>query len=162
MKYTLLSFLFIALVVGCSKGKLETTPKLELVSTSDLFVPLPTQTQPTGLRVVLSFLDKEGDAGDSLIIRRTRTNRRQGCDPNGSGLCTLRDTVKIKIPSFPLNSKGEFEVNFRHSDMTSAFEPPARPGGGKEPDTLTYRFVVRDRAGNKSDTVVLENVVVQR
>ncbi|TCJ12022.1 hypothetical protein EPD60_15810 [Flaviaesturariibacter flavus] len=162
MKYTLLSFLTIALVAGCSKGKLETKPKLELVSTSDLFVPLPTQENPSGLRVVLGFLDKEGDAGDSLIIRRVRTNRRQGCDPQGSGICTLRDTIKMKIPDFPQNSKGEFEINFRHADLVSSFAPPVGAGGRKEPDTLVYRFVVRDRAGNKSDTLVLENVVVER
>jgi hypothetical protein len=159
MKYTLSSLLFIALVAGCSKGKLETKPSLRVVGTSDKEIQFNGTFQ-----VRLEFLDKEGDAGDSLIVRRTRINRRPGCDPQGSGICTLRDTVKYKIPEFPVNPKGEFEITFTYNQLTSAFTPPISllDPSQKEPDTLVYRFVVRDKAGNKSDTAILENVVVRR
>jgi hypothetical protein len=154
MKYTLLPFLLLALITGCSKDNFETKPQLKLLSVSDKVVP-----RNGTLDVALEFTDKEGDVYDSIFVSKQRLNVRT--------TATTRDSFRLKVPTFPNNTKGElsFTLNYQQH-LISAQTPLSVPGTSNpvlfEPDTVNIRFVLRDKAGNKSDTLVIDNVVVQR
>jgi hypothetical protein len=154
MKYTLLSILFLALITGCSKDKFETKPQLKLLSVSDKVVP-----KNGTLDISLEFTDKEGDIYDSLFVSKVRLNART--------TTTTRDSFRLKVPTFPNDTKGElaFTLNYQQH-LISAQSPLTVPGTNNpvlfESDTVNIRLVLRDKAGNKSDTLVIDNVVVQR
>jgi hypothetical protein len=153
MKYTLYSILFLALIIGCSKDKFETKPQLKLLSVSNKVVP-----KNGTLDVNLEFTDKEGDIYDSIFVSKVRLNART--------TQTTRDSFHLKVPAFPNNTKGELAMTLNYQlHLISAQSPPLVTGTNPpqyEADTLNIRFVLRDLAGNKSDTLVIDNVVVQR
>jgi len=71
------------------------------------------------------------------------------------------------IPDFPKTDKGEFEITLDYSnDLTTALTAIPIPGSGtpakKEIDTLRIKILARDLGGNKSDTLVVDNVYVTR
>lgn len=146
-----LALLLLFTFIACGKDKFETVPQLKIKSKSTDVVPFN-----GNLTVTLQYTDKEGDVDDSLIVVRQRLNRRNTVTPPSS---------PYKIPSFPDFKKGEFEVNFRFNfDLIVGLSPIRIPGSNPaqfEPDTLTLKFVARDKAGNKSDTVST-GVVVNR
>jgi hypothetical protein len=155
MKNTLTAFLFLALITGCSKNKFQTKPQLKLLSTSALDV-----AKNGTLEVSLEFTDKEGDVDDSVLVRRYRTNRRP-VGPQGTKL----DSFRLKIPDFPDRQKGELNIIFSYQDLIMTVDDLSVPGTNPvqiESDSIVYKFVARDKAGNKSDTLVLNNVVVHR
>ncbi|RYY40403.1 MAG: hypothetical protein EOO08_04520 [Chitinophagaceae bacterium] len=153
MKNSLLAFLSLALFAGCNKDKFQTKPQLKLLEAGELTVPYN-----GSLRIRLEFTDKEGDVDDTLFIRRVRTNLRT--------TPTVRDSLKIKVPDFPDRTKGEIILDLTYSNfLISAASPLNVPGTNppvKESDSLTYKFVLKDRAGNKSDTLVVDGIVVER
>jgi hypothetical protein len=154
MKYTFLSILLLALIAGCSKDKFESKPQLKLLSVSDKVVP-----KNGTLDVRLEFTDKEGDVYDSLFVSKVRLNVRT--------TQTTRDSFHLKVPNFPDNKKGELSFTLSYQlHLISAQSPLTVPGTNNpvlyESDTLNFRFVLRDKAGNKSDTLVIDNVVVER
>jgi hypothetical protein len=70
------------------------------------------------------------------------------------------------IPDFPATSKGEFDVTLTYQfGLVFGLSPIRIPGSNpvqNEPDTLSLKFVARDRAGNKSDTLTISNIIVIR
>ena len=70
------------------------------------------------------------------------------------------------IPDFPPTDKGEFEVTLGYQfGLVFGLGPLRVPGSNpirNEVDTLRLKIVARDRAGNKSDTLVVDNVYVTR
>ena len=143
----------ILLLVACDKDKFQTKPQIKLVSVSTEVVPIN-----GGLSVVLEFTDKEGDVSDTLYITKQRLNART--------TTTIRDTLEYAIPEFPKTTQGEFELNLSYqNELISAETPPRIPGSEPpqyEPDTLNIKFLVKDRANNKSDSVIVSNIVVLR
>lgn len=152
MKKILISCLLIAAVVSCNKDKFQTKPQIKIKSTNyEGVVP-----QGGTLRVNLEFTDKEGDVSDSLWVIRERLNLKSPAVLTASS---------YKIPAFPNTSQGEMEVDLNY-DFGLTFGIPAIriPGSvpaQNEPDTMNLKFVVRDKAGNKSDTAVL-GIIVNR
>jgi len=148
----LFSILFILIISACSKDKITTKPQLELKSTSTDVVQIN-----EALRVLMKFTDKEGDVDDSLLLVRERLNVK--------GPIVMPES-KYSIPKFPDFSKGEFEVTLTYQFGLIFGLPPIRiPGSNptrNEPDTLNLKFVARDQAGNKSDTLTLSNIIVIR
>lgn len=138
-------------ILACGKDKFQTVPQLKIKSKSTDVVPFN-----ENLSIILEYTDKEGDVDDSLIIVRQRLNIKKPL--------TLAPSP-YKIPTFPDTQKGEFEVNFRYTfDLTVGLIPIPIPGTNpqqNEPDTMVLKFVARDKAGNKSDTVAT-NVIVRR
>jgi len=138
-------------ILACGKDKFQTVPQLKIKSKSADVVSLN-----ENLRVTIEYTDKQGDVDDSLIIVRQRLNVKKPL--------TLAPSP-YKIPTFPDTQKGEFEVNFRYNfDLTVGLTPIPIPGSNpqqNEPDTMVLKFVARDKAGNKSDTVTT-NVIVRR
>ena len=139
-------------MIACDKDKFETVPQLELKSRSTDIVPVNGT-----LRLNIEFRDKEGDVSDSLLVVRQRLNVR--------GPLQLAPSP-YGIPDFPKTDKGEFEVSLEYQFGLVFGLPPLRiPGSNpvrNEIDTLRLKIVARDKAGNKSDTLVVDNVYVTR
>ena len=140
------------LVNACGKGKFETVPQLSLKSVSPDLVPVNGT-----LKIRIESTDKEGDVTDTLLVVRQRLNTR--------GPITM-PVNPYSIPDFPKFQKAEFEVNLTYQfDLILGLSPIRIPGSNPvryEVDTLRLKIVARDKAGNKSDTLVINNVHVCR
>ena len=136
-------------ILACGKDNFETKPQLEYLSrNTDIVNP------GQALRLNIEFRDKEGDVSDTLFIVRQRLNKR--------GAVQL-PAAFYQIPDFPKTDKGEFEITLKYGDhLTAALTPIPLPGSRKEVDTLRIKIVARDLGGNKSDTLVVDNVYVIR
>ena len=141
-------------MISCDKGKFETVPQLTLKSRSPEKEPVEVNDP---LRLNIEYTDKEGDVSDSLFILRQRLNQNGAVTPPKS---------PYDIPTFPTIDKGEFEITLDFIDLTYNLNAISIPGSGspakKEIDTLRLKIVARDKAGNKSDTLVVDNVYVIR
>ena len=150
MKKILAVCLVAGIVVACSKDKFQTKPQISVKSTSSDIVPANSDW-----RVTLAFTDKEGDVSASIFFVRQRFNKRGA----------FRDPViKYKIPDFPNSSQGDIQINFNYQQqLVFGYSPIIIPGtGGRlESDTMAFKFVVKDKEGNKSDTAVA-NVIIMR
>jgi hypothetical protein len=95
---------------------------------------------------------------DSIIIIKQRLNKRV--------VPTLRDTIRIKFPVFPVKPKTEIVLTLDYQNhLISAQNPPFIPGSNppqKEVDTLVLRLAVKDNAGNVSDTITSPQIQVFR
>ena len=139
------------LLVACGKDKFETKPTIEIKSKSGDVIP-----RNSDLVVDLRVTDKEGDVDDSLVVVRERLNARAIGD-------RVRE-LKYKIPEFPDNTSVDMEVVLENAmALTLALEKIPIPGTGGEfePDTLSMKFVVIDKAKNVSDTVSTNVVVIR-
>jgi hypothetical protein len=141
------------LALACSKGKLTTTPKLELKSLSTKVVPVNGT-----LRVDITVKDKEGDISDTFYVKKIRLNKRV--------VATLRDSFYYQVPEVPSKTyKSEFQIDLDYQTILSAISPPVIPGSNppqKEPDTLMLKFALKDKGNHISDTLVVPQVIVIR
>lgn len=153
MKQILFYSALVLLLAACGKDKFETKPQLVLKSQSTDVVPIQ-----GNLRLVFEFTDKEGDVSDTLFYKKERLNVRK--------VETKTDSLGLKVPEFPNTQKGEFVINFDYENyLKSAINPPRIPGSVPseyESDTLNLKFILKDKAGNKSDTVRIDNLIVLR
>jgi len=149
-----LALIIVLGMISCDKGKFETVPQLTLKSRNPEKEPVEINDP---LRLNIEYTDKEGDVSDSLFIIRQRLNQNGAVTPPKS---------PYDIPTFPTIDKGEFEINLDFIDLTYNLNAISIPGSGspakKEIDTLRLKIVARDKAGNKSDTLVVDNVYVIR
>lgn len=151
MKKILAFCLVAAVIVACNKDKFQTKPQIKIKSASTEIVP-----RNSGLRVTLEFTDKEGDVTDSVLVVRERLNSKAP---------VVMPVSPYKIPSFPNSTKGEIELDLSYqSGLVFNINPIYIPGTNPqqfEPDTMNLKFVVRDHAGNKSDTATLGVIVIR-
>ena len=144
--------IIVFVVVACGKDRFETIPKLKLKSRNADIVGLG-----SSLILNIEYTDKEGDVNDSLLIVRQRLNVKGPVQLAAS---------PYGIPNFPNTDKGEFEVTLAYQfGLVLALTPIPIPGtvpARREIDTLRLKIVARDAAGNKSDTLVIDNVYVTR
>jgi hypothetical protein len=137
--------------IACKKDKFNTTPSLKLKSISSKVIPVNSDMQ-----VELEFTDKQGDlAGDTLMFIKVRNNER--------ATLTTRDTLNLALPDFPEKNKGLLELALSYQNfLISAVSPPTLPGGGNESDSLTMKFILKDNASHHSDTLVINDIVIER
>jgi len=145
---------FVFLLPACGKDRFQTKPQLKLISVSSDVVPVN-----GNLKVVIEYTDKEGDVSDTMYVTKQRLNARK--------VRTLFDTLALAVPEFPKTPKGDFEITLPYQGgLISAEQPPRRNPGVEpaeyEPDTLSIKFLVKDKANNKSDSVIVNNIVVLR
>ena len=148
-----LALIIVLGMMSCDKGKFETVPQLRLTSRNPEKDPVK---EGDPLRLNIEYTDKEGDVSDSLFILRQRLNQNGAVTPPKS---------PYDIPTFPTIDKGEFEITLTYSfDLTVNLSAISIPGSGskKEIDTLRLKIVAKDKAGNKSDTLIVNNVYVIR
>ncbi|HSB93099.1 MAG TPA: hypothetical protein VLC28_08285 [Flavitalea sp.] len=138
-----LTVLCLALVFACGKDTLQTKPSIKVKELNG------TQIPPGAiLRVTLEFNDKEGDLGaGELTYVRDRLNSRPV-----PGAFDKADTARYVLPVFPDRETGDIDVDIPYDFMD---EDP------NDNDTMVFRFMVIDRAGNKSDTITSEQVVAR-
>lgn len=145
-------FIFAAFVfASCDKGKFSTRPSLTLKNVSTYVVPVN-----GSLNFTFSFTDKEGDISNLLYVRKIRMNQRI--------VPTLRDSFALDVPQFPKKVYGEIDLNMDYNNyLVSASNPPQTGTPPKaENDTLVFKFVLKDEADNKSDTVTTNKIVIVR
>lgn len=142
--------LFAVLVVGflaaCGKDKYETKPTLTFKSVSADVVP-----NGGTLRFEFEVTDKEGDISDTFYMRKIRINKL--VKP------TIRDTFRIPFPQVPDTKKGIVELNLTYQNyLVSAINP----GNPAQNDTVVFKFAIRDKAKNVSDTFTSNPIVILR
>jgi hypothetical protein len=141
MRNTVLFSIIILSLFSCKKDKYTTTPQLKYKSVNTK------QLQRGGtLKFTLSFTDAEGDLTDSLWVQKIV---RACPDKSNSSFTQL-----YKIPAFPTskNQSGEIIVAYEYIQIN-----PICPSRN---DTAVFRFVLKDKAKNKSDTVVSDQVII--
>lgn len=147
-----LTSLFLLFIIACGKDKFETVPQLKFKSRSTDIVEINGD-----LKLTIEFTDKEGDVDDSLILVRQRLNKKSPL---------MLAPSPYPIPKFTATSKGEFVVTLTYQYGLILGITPIHISGSvpsrNEPDTLSLKFVARDKAGNKSDTLTVNNVYVIR
>lgn len=138
-------FFFVSLLilaVACSKDKFETKPRLEIkdYNTKDVY-------QGGTLRIRLNYFDKEGDLSMAPFTAIIRRQNILPLDPTQD----KADTLISSLPEFPAKDNGEITFTLGYNFLKESTV---------ENDTLIFRFSVIDNAGNLSDTVVSDRVVI--
>ncbi len=144
MKTKIWIVLFIATVIfSCNKDKYTTKPQLTLKSVSSTSV-----IQNENLRFEIEFTDKEGDVIDTLYL--DTESRLTNC-PNPPSNKTF-----YPIPAFNAtkNQKGIFEINFRVGTDFQVCQ--------NRNDTLRFKFCLKDKAKNLSDTLISPAIAIAR
>ncbi|MDB5246620.1 MAG: hypothetical protein JWQ40_1014 [Segetibacter sp.] len=141
----LLTIFIIGVLTGCGKDGVDSRPTLKIKSVSNDIVPLNGT-----LSFEFDFTDLEGDVSDTLYMKKIRLNKR--ITP------TIRDSFKLKVPDAPSKQKGILRVELGYQNFLITGNPPGTP----ENDTLLFRFVLKDKANNKSDTAISEQIVIIR
>lgn len=141
-------------VVACKKDQFTTKPQLTFKSINAERVP-----KNTGFSMKLDVTDKEGDISDTMYIQRVYLS------------CTAEPlTLVKKVPDFASHSslKAEIDISFWYGDVSTM--PPGyntslpngcTGSGGARVDSGYYRFWIRDKAMNISDTVNSPIVVLE-
>ena len=139
MRYPVLfSIILITFFSSCKKDKFATKPSLKFNSVNSTVL-----SQGGTLIFNLSFTDAEGDLTDTLFITKFEPN-----------CVASRFNAKYAVPPFPTgkNQKGDVIVTFDYNGVS----PKCFPRN----DTAVFKFVLKDKAQNISDTAVSGNIVI--
>lgn len=152
-KLVLYSAIVLTVILGCSKDKFGTTPSIKIKSIS------PGSQVPFGVDLVfdLDFTDKQGDL-DTVFIKKVRLNTLPV-------QMQLNPLIVYPVPDFPAKSKGELQITINYNNPLISAQPPHTQTGAPnntEPDTLVFKMVLKDKAGNVSDTLATGPIVVER
>ncbi len=142
----LIAVLIIGGIVACKKNAYNTKPTIVLKSISSNIIPVG-----GSLTIELQVTDKEGDVTDpaTLSMIKLRLNKKITEVVNN-------DTLTKKVPFAPDTQDGFILMNLDYNNfLISAVSPT-------ENDTIQYRFALIDKAGNVSDTILSEPIVVIR
>jgi hypothetical protein len=154
-KLVLYSTLALILFIACSKDKFQDKPTIEIKSINPTQVP---EISGSYTEIEMEFTDKQGDV-DSVFLYKQRLNAIQ------RPLLVNANTLVYKLPDFPEKSKGVIKLTLQHAtELKAAVTPPTQIGApnDKEPDTIVFKIVVKDKGGNYSDTTVTDKIVVER
>ncbi len=143
MRNTILFAVLCLLFIGCNKNKFSTTPQLKYksVNTTKLF-------NGQIISFKLSFTDAEGDLQDSIYVEKVEPT----CAASGF-------KSKYLIPAFPTTKNAEGEIEISYGYNVSNFPFIKSPQCGRN-DTCYFRFMLKDKAQNKSDTVNSETIII--
>jgi hypothetical protein len=142
MKTFLVSVLVLGLItlIACNKDKFQTKPRLEVKDYSSK------EIYPNDKLVIrLNYFDKEGDL-DSITGIINRINIL----PLSPGQ-DKADYIRNKLPEFPAKDFGEITMQLDYGFLKESTV---------ENDTLIFRFTARDKAGNTSDTINTDKIVI--
>ena len=128
----------LAFIASCSKDKYTTKPQLELNSVNGSEFP-----NQSLLSFKFTVTDKEGDIQDTMWIQKISYS----CSDIGNFL------APYQVPDFTTskNLKVEMDINYLYG-VTSGPYPPIY-GCVQRDDSCYFRFWLKDKAGNVSDTV---------
>lgn len=132
------------LFAACSKDKFETKPKIEFAEYTKI-------VDPGGqFSARINYYDKEGDLnGGTLVALRVRLNNNPPIAPGEY----KAEVYPYTLPNFPSKDKAEilFQLPYFSLDETLVRN-----------DTCLFKFVVTDKAGNASDTLVSDVIVARQ
>jgi hypothetical protein len=142
-------FFFLGFVVfffSCSKDKFNTKPKLTFKSVNATSFAA---NQEIKMEMIAS--DKEGDLTDTLFIYKVNKN----CG---------KDTLKLstKLPAFPTTTNLETTIQFRafYNSTSIPNLPKSFTCSPAVNDSCVFTFILKDKAGNKSDPVFSPTIVL--
>jgi hypothetical protein len=144
LSYLIVTVLFCVLMAACTKDKYTTSPKLELKSINgDAF---PNQAL---LSFKFDVTDKEGDIQDTMWVQKISLT----CPDQNLGW-----PGAYKIPDFTAgkNLKAELDVNYCYNCSVSSY--PIISGCQQRDDSCYFKFWMKDKAGNLSDTVTTATI----
>ncbi|PWT95770.1 MAG: hypothetical protein C5B52_17145 [Bacteroidetes bacterium] len=143
MRFGTALFFLLFLSISCSKDKYASKPQLTLKEMSGNYVP-----KGAGLQFTIEFTDAEGDLTGAVGIQKISST----CD-----LASYIDTLKFVIPSFPAtqNQKGDLLITLESIDLV-----PIECNGQDTVEQATFKFWVKDKGGNISDTLTAPPVTI--
>ncbi len=148
MKYLILLAAISITTLACNKDKFNTKPTLTFKSVN-------TKTVITNSELIfdLNVTDAEGDLSDTIFIMRKVRNCPQS-----------NRFEKYKLPIFPTktNLNVNLLVGYAYNSPASSYLPLGAPACANKNDSCIYRFVIKDKAGNLSDTVNSPEFVILR
>ena len=138
---------FMVTIASCDKEAITTKPQIRFKSASSTHVPLN-----VGLSITLEFSDKEGDLRSPVHVIKASSS---WCEE-----ASYADSALWPMPGIPgtKNTDGELEIIFdanaglvrRQCDATDTLE------------TVIFKFVLVDEAGNVSDTAFSPPITVEK
>jgi hypothetical protein len=152
MNAKLLFLLITSLILaGCKKEKAETKPSIKILKVDRKDV-ISGGVTGVLLDIDLEILDKEGDVRDSVFILK-RDDTRIGCSGNNK-------TLFYNIPVYPDEQKQK--ITFRLKFATLQLSDYVELAGSACPrkDTSVFKVWVKDKGGNRSDTVTTERIAL--
>jgi len=147
MRLILATLLLLLFVVSCTKDNFTTKPQLKIESVNSNVI-----TGDQTLEFKIRLTDKEGDFSQFFGISASTPN----CPASD-----FSDSTIFQIPQDFIDSKqndGDIVLDLtksqRHSNLCNG------PGGGFLSDTTVFSFWTKDKAGNLSDTVRSEPIII--
>lgn len=136
-------------LLGCGKDKFTTKPQVKFKKVnSNVFGTLQT------MQFIIGFTDAEGDFKPGKVFIQ-RVNPACPADSN------FKDS--LPLPEFPASSNFEGDIKITYSFGGNNGEAPimtAPPGDCGDTSACYFRFAVMDKAGNRSDTVSSETIIL--
>ena len=151
MKKNLIVILVLSTVfIACAKNSYETKPQIKVKGTNGNVIPA---VGDAVLATTFEFTDKEGDLGKAEMVYYLKLlNKRALVNPGSK-----YQPISVPLPEFPDKSKGEIELRLQRSNIyLDIVAPPTQDKN----DTIIIRAVVKDRAGNVSDTAFSEQIIL--
>lgn len=146
-KYVLFFLLAVAGFVACSKDDFQTTPKLVITGYNTKEIPVTPGGQFV-FSVNMDYFDKEGDLKQGMLWAKIlRLNRR----PSNIDQDTIYERT-LGDDTFDMPDRDKGQIVFSLPSYELEFS-------SNENDTLVFKFALRDRAGNTSDTITSEQIV---
>ena len=148
MKTKLLILLAIPLVFyACKKDTYTTKPQISIKSINHTTI-----VQGDVSLFEISFTDKEGDIQDTLWVQKFS----KVC-PSTPGAQFIS---KNKVPDFTptANLKGILEIGYGYNANVPGYSTIS--GCGSKNDTAYFKFWLKDKANNVSDTITSDNIVL--
>ncbi len=137
-------------LMGCDKDKFTTKPQVKFKKVNNtVFGTLQT------MQFIIGFTDAEGDFTAPGQVFIQRVNPACPADSN------FKDS--LPLPAFPSTSNFEGDIKMTYSFGGNNGEAPimtAPPGECGDTSTCYFRFAVMDKAGNRSDTVSSETIIL--
>ena len=134
-------------IASCDKEAITTKPQVRFKSASSTHIPLN-----VGLSITLEFSDKEGDLRNPVHVIKASNS---WCEE-----ASYADSALWPMPGIPgtKNTDGELEIIFdanaglvrRQCDATDTLE------------TVIFKFVLVDDAGNVSDTAYSPPITIEK
>jgi hypothetical protein len=141
----LVSLMMIVVFAACTKDKYTTRPQIKFKKQST-----STLNHNDVVTFTMEVTDAEGDLQDTMWIQKV--------EPKCGG---SNFTAKYKMPDFTAikNIKADVDVCFAYGNNLGCpvISGPACPNRN---DTATFRFWIKDKGGNISDTATSSTIVI--
>lgn len=143
------------LMATCSKDKYTTKPQLELKSVNGTSF-----SDFSDIKFQFTVTDKEGDIQDTMWVQKVSLVCNDLSNPSDS---INQLPTPYLVPDFTetKNLKVELDVNYTVGTNAGTYPPISRCSDQRN-DSLYFRFWLKDKAGNVSDTVTSETITLQK